>query len=49
MKIPYMGVIGKKEIEEGTISIRKHTVGDTGSVDIDNAINLLKEEIELKK
>ncbi len=49
MKIPYMGIIGKKEIEEGTISIRKHTVGDTGSVGIDNAINLLKEEIELKK
>ncbi len=45
MKIPYMAVIGKKEIEEGTISLRKHTMGDIGEMSVDDAIKRLKEEI----
>ncbi len=48
MKIPYMAVIGKKEIEEGTISLRKHTIGNIGEISIDDAIGNLKEEVENK-
>ncbi|UCE67826.1 MAG: threonine--tRNA ligase [Candidatus Zixiibacteriota bacterium] len=48
MKIPYMVIIGKKEIEEGSISLRKHTIGDIGKISIDDAVGKLKEEIENK-
>jgi len=48
MKIPYMAVIGKKEIEESTISLRKHTIGDTGALSVDEAIKKLKEEVDNK-
>jgi len=30
-KIPYMLVLGDREIEEGTLSVRRHGEGDTGS------------------
>jgi threonyl-tRNA synthetase len=46
MKIPYMAVIGKKEIEEGTISLRKHTMGDIGEMSVDEAVERLKVEVE---
>jgi threonyl-tRNA synthetase len=48
MKIPYMAVIGKKEIEEGTISLRKHTIGDEGAMAVDEVIEKLKYELENK-
>ncbi|UCC80557.1 MAG: threonine--tRNA ligase, partial [Candidatus Zixiibacteriota bacterium] len=48
MKIPYMAIIGKKEIEDGTISLRKHTMGDIGEMSVDDAIKRLKEEVENK-
>jgi threonyl-tRNA synthetase len=48
MKVPYMAVIGKKETEEGTISLRKHTVGDLGAMTLDEAIEKLNSEVENK-
>lgn len=48
MKIPYMTIIGKKEVEEGTISLRKHTIGDLGEMRVDDAAKRLKEEVENK-
>jgi threonyl-tRNA synthetase len=48
MKIPYMAVIGKKEVEEGTISLRKHTIGDEGAMAVDEVIEKLKFEMENK-
>ncbi len=32
-KIPYMLIVGKKELQEGIVSVRKHKQGDTGSFD----------------
>jgi len=32
MKVPYMLVIGEKEMNEGTVSVRKHGAGDQGAV-----------------
>lgn len=48
-KIPYMLIIGKKEIENETVSVRLHGVGDKGSLKLAEVIDLLKTEIAEKK
>ncbi len=48
-KIPYMLIIGKKEIENDTVSVRLHGVGDKGSLKLAEVIDLLKTEIAEKK
>ncbi len=42
-KIPYMVVIGDKEIENNTISVRDRFEGDLGTWDQDKLINIIKE------
>lgn len=44
-KIPYMCIIGKKEADAGTLTLRRHTKGDLGSMSIDEAINTIKAEL----
>lgn len=44
-KIPFMCIIGKKEAEEGHITLRRHTVGDLGVMGFDEAIQKIKEEL----
>jgi len=45
-KIPYMIIIGDKELESETISIRSRDKGDLGSVDFDKFLSDIKTEIE---
>ena len=45
-KIPYMLVIGDKEVEAGTVGIRKRQEGDIGAMGIDEFVQKIKEEIE---
>ncbi len=45
-KIPYMLVIGDKEAEEGTVSVRQRGAGDIGSMKIDEFIAMAKDEID---
>ncbi len=45
-KVPYVLIIGKKEEEEGLVSVRKRDVGDLGAMDVDAFIKELTEEIE---
>ncbi len=45
MKIPYMLVVGQKEEEEKTVSVRSRFAGDEGSADLDAFIAKIKEEI----
>jgi len=33
LKVPYMLIVGKKEVEGNTVSVRKHKIGDIGSFD----------------
>ncbi len=47
-KIPYMGIVGAKEMESGSISLRKHGEGDLGSMSIDQLVEIMKKEIENK-
>lgn len=44
-KFPYMLIVGEKEEEAGTVSVRKRKVGDLGSMPVDGFVNHLKEEI----
>jgi threonyl-tRNA synthetase len=47
-KVPYMLIIGAKEAEAKTVSIRKHGAGDQGSKLLDDVIGMLKAELESK-
>ena len=47
-KIPYMLIIGEKEVSSGKISVRQHKKGDLGSFELEKFINNIKEEIKTK-
>jgi len=42
-KIPFMCVLGKKEEEQGTVTLRRHTVGDLGAMGLEEAVNMIRE------
>ena len=48
-KVPYMVVIGKKEAQENTISVRSRTDGDLGAMSLEQFIDRLTKEIVDKK
>ncbi|NLH99801.1 MAG: threonine--tRNA ligase [Chthonomonadales bacterium] len=43
-KLPYMVVIGKRDIENGVVSVRKRGEGDLGAMTLESFINRLDEE-----
>ena len=45
-KIPYMLVVGAKEEEEGTVSVRSRFAGDEGAKSLDDFIAAITEEIK---
>ncbi len=45
-KIPFMLIIGEKEVEEGTVSVRKHGKGDLGSMELDEFTRLVEKEVK---
>ncbi len=45
-KIPYMIIVGDKEAENGTISVRTRLGGDMGAMSFDDFAAQLKEEVE---
>ena len=47
-KIPYMILVGDKDIEANTISVRSRKNGDEGATTIDEFVKRITEEIELK-
>ena len=47
-KVPYMLVVGEKEKEAGTVSVRSRKEGDIGAVDTDVFLKRMQEEIENK-
>ena len=44
-KIPYMLVVGEREENEGTVSVRRHGQGDLGPVKVEDFIKKVQEEI----
>ena len=47
-KVPYVLVAGDKEVEAGTVAIRKRGVGQIGIMSVDEFIEKIKEEINSK-
>ena len=45
-KIPYMLVIGEKERQEGTVSVRVRNEGDIGTMSVEQLVERIREETE---
>ena len=45
-KFPYMLIVGEQEAKDGTISVRKHSEGDLGTMSIEDFASLIKTEID---
>jgi len=45
-RIPYLLVVGEKELENGTIAVRKQGEGDKGSMKIEEFVNFINSEIK---
>jgi len=45
-KVPYMLVLGEKEVQENLVSVRSRKDGDIGQISIEEFKNKIKEEIE---
>ncbi len=45
-KVPYMLIVGKREQESGTVSVRKHGVGDMGTMTVEEFQSHLQEELQ---
>jgi threonyl-tRNA synthetase len=48
-KVPYLLVVGDREVEDGTVSVRSHDAGREGTVAVDALVERLKQEIATKK
>ena len=48
-KIPYMLVVGQKEAEEGTVSVRSRFAGDEGSKSLEDFVDAICKEIRTKE
>ena len=47
-KIPYMLIVGEKEVSENKVSVRDRNDGDIGQVDVEEFISRVNEEIKTK-
>jgi len=45
-RIPYLLIIGEKEVENGTIAVRKQGEGDKGSMKVEEFVSFINEEIK---
>jgi threonyl-tRNA synthetase len=48
-KVPYMAVVGEKEVNEGKLSIRKQGKGDIGTQLVGEFIQFIQEEVKSRK
>ncbi|MBC7552348.1 MAG: threonine--tRNA ligase, partial [Taibaiella sp.] len=53
MKVPYMLVVGEKEMTDGMVAVRKHGEGDQGAVTVEqfsaDILAIIKEQVKGKK
>ncbi|MEG6571843.1 threonine--tRNA ligase [[Clostridium] cellulosi] len=47
-KIPFMLVLGDKEVESGSVAVRARSEGDKGSMSLDAFLDMVKEKIDTK-
>jgi threonyl-tRNA synthetase len=46
--VPYMFVVGQREVDGGTVAVRDRLEGDLGAMRVEEAIHKLQEEIHRK-
>ena len=44
-KVPYMLIVGEKEMNENTVSVRKHGQGDLGSMSVEDFITMIDKQV----
>ena len=47
-KVPYMLIVGEKEVEDRLVSVRKRDQGDMGQMGMEAFIEQIIEEVETK-
>ncbi|MPN04139.1 Threonine--tRNA ligase [bioreactor metagenome] len=47
-RVPYMLVIGDKELESGDVAVRERGKGDIGAMSLDAFIAMLKEKVDTR-
>jgi threonyl-tRNA synthetase len=45
-KVPYMIVVGEKEVGTSKVSVRSHVEGELGTMDLDHFVTRLRGEAE---
>ena len=48
-KVPYMIVVGDRDMEAGTLAPRHRSEGDLGTMDLDSFLAILKDDVDNKK
>ena len=48
-KVPYMLILGEKEVEANAVGVRARKEGDIGQMNFDDFVNKIQEEIDSKK
>ena len=49
MKVPYMLVVGEKEVESKSVSVRRRGEGDIGTFLVNEFVDIISKEIAEKK
>ncbi|NPA79534.1 MAG: hypothetical protein GXO29_00580, partial [Thermotogae bacterium] len=44
--VPYILVVGRREAESGTVSVRRRKEGDLGSMSLQELLERMREELE---
>ncbi len=47
--MPYLLIVGDREVEDGTVSVRSHDYGDEGPVRLEAFAERLAEEVRTRK
>ncbi len=45
-KVPYMLIVGEKEMNENAVSVRKHGQGDLGSMSVEDFITMIEKQVK---
>jgi len=48
-KVPYLLIVGAREVADATVSVRSHERGDEGAMPVDDFVGRLRTEIETKQ
>ena len=45
-KVPYMLIVGEKEMNENAVSVRKHGQGDLGTMSVEDFIAMIEKQVK---